>query len=287
MRLCGALVLPPSVRSFEIPYVSLCHETVRHGSGGRDRGHSRPGAPNQAGAKELTQDLLYRPPIERKLSDEPSSNRLDTILADRNSDCHQPHDFALPLPMPLVEFLGALRVGDRGSVLRGRSGDGGAVPGSPETRAPSHGWRRVPRKRHGAGRYPLPTRWDFQAAMKGHRLWPLRSTQAVAMHQDGIGGRGHPVGRCRFLPDQAKFGAVHRRHGLQPRRSGPRRFDTRRRAVRKLRERTDPSRAFGGIKGATTRLTAPAYWKFESSPLQRRDELRYVDRRRPVAIALF
>src|SRR6516162_8431182 len=42
-------------------------------------------------------------PIERKLSDEPSSNRLDTILADPNSDCHQPHDFALPLPMPLVK----------------------------------------------------------------------------------------------------------------------------------------------------------------------------------------
>jgi len=39
---------------------------------------------------ELTQDLLYRPPIERKLSDEQSSNRLDTILADRNTDRHQP-----------------------------------------------------------------------------------------------------------------------------------------------------------------------------------------------------
>src|SRR5215469_1395574 len=160
MRLCGALVLPPSVRSFEIPYVSLCHETVRHGSGGRDRGHSRPGAPNQAGAKELTQDLLYRPPIERKLSDEPSSNRLDTILADRNSDCHQPHDFALPLPMPLVEFLGALRVGDRGSVLRGRSGDGGAVPGSPVAVAVSvvaaavGAARRVPTETRRAGFSP-------------------------------------------------------------------------------------------------------------------------------------
>jgi hypothetical protein len=36
---------------------------------------------------------------------------------------------------------------------------------------------------------------------------------------------------------------------------------------------------FGGIKGATTRLTAPAYWKFESGPLQRRvtcePELRF------------
>ena len=49
-----------------------------------------------SGDGELTQDLLYRSPIERKLSDEQSSNRLDTILADRNSDCHQPHDFALP-----------------------------------------------------------------------------------------------------------------------------------------------------------------------------------------------
>jgi len=37
------------------------------------------------GDGELTRDLLYRPPIERKLSDEQSSNRLDTILADRNS----------------------------------------------------------------------------------------------------------------------------------------------------------------------------------------------------------
>src|SRR5262249_41644506 len=55
------------------------------------------------GDGELTQDLLYRPPIERKLSDEPSSNRLDTILVDLNSDGRQPHDFALPLPMPLVK----------------------------------------------------------------------------------------------------------------------------------------------------------------------------------------
>jgi hypothetical protein len=47
-----------------------------------------------------------------------------------------------------------------------------------------------------------------------------------------------------------------RRHGLRPRWSGPRRFDAGRRAVRKLRGRTDPSRAFGGIKEATTRLTA-------------------------------
>ena len=62
---------------------------------------------------ELTQHLLYGPPIERKLTDEQSSNRLDTILADRNSDGHQPHDFALPWPMPLVGFRGALRVGDR------------------------------------------------------------------------------------------------------------------------------------------------------------------------------
>jgi hypothetical protein len=50
-------------------------------------------------------------------------------------------------------FRGVLRVGDRGSVHRGRSGDGGAVLGSAETRAPSHGWRRAPRKRHGVGRY--------------------------------------------------------------------------------------------------------------------------------------
>ena len=29
--------------------------------------------------------------------------------------------------------------------------------------------------------------------MKGDRLRPLRSAQAVAVHQDGIGGRGHPL----------------------------------------------------------------------------------------------
>jgi len=34
--------------------------------------------------------------------------------------------------------------------------------------------------------------------MKGLR--PLRSAQAVAVHQDGIGGRGHPIQRFRFLP---------------------------------------------------------------------------------------
>ena len=88
-----------------------------------------------------------------------------------------------------------------------------------------------------------------RVALKGDRLRPLRSAQAVAVHQDGIGGRGHPVERCRFFPDQAKFGAVRRRHGLRPRRSGPRRFDAGRRAVRMLRGRTAPSRALGGIKG--------------------------------------
>src|SRR5215471_20025473 len=39
-----------------------------------------------------------------------------------------------------------------------------------------------------------------------------------------------------------------------------------------------PSRAFGGIKGATTRLTAPAYWKFESIFLQRRVRCEPVSR---------
>jgi hypothetical protein len=33
--------------------------------------------------------------------------------------------------------------------------------------------------------------------------------------------------------------------------------------------RTDPSRATGGKKGAKPRFTAPAYWKFESTSLQR------------------
>ena len=117
--------------------------------------------------------------------------------------------------MPLVGFRGALRFGDRGSVPQGRSGDGGAVLGSPQpglaARSPKTPW---------SGSMSLPTRSDFQTAMKGDRLRPLRSAQAVAVHQDGIGGRGHPVERCRFFPDQAKFGAVRRRHGLRPRRSG-------------------------------------------------------------------
>ena len=38
----------------------------------------------------------------------------------------------------------------------------------------------------------------------------------------------------------------------------------------KMRGHTDPSRAIAGLKGTTTRLTAPAYWKFESIFLQRR-----------------
>jgi len=63
--------------------------------------------------------------------------------------------------MPLVGFRGALWVGDRGSVPRDRSVDGGAVLGSAETRVPPH--KRLP------------------------------CTRA------GIGGRGHPVRRCRFL----------------------------------------------------------------------------------------
>jgi hypothetical protein len=36
--------------------------------------------------------------------------------------------------------------------------------------------------------------------LEGESTVALRSVQAVAVHQDGIGGRGHPVERCRFLP---------------------------------------------------------------------------------------
>ena len=61
------------------------------------------------GDGELTQDLLHRPPIERKLSDEKSSNRLDTILADGKQRLPSAPCFALPLPMPLVGF--AVRFG--------------------------------------------------------------------------------------------------------------------------------------------------------------------------------
>ena len=79
--------------------------------------------------------------------------------------------------MPLVGFRGALRVGDRGSVPRGRSGDGGAVLGSAETRAPSHGWRRAPRKRHGVGRYRYrPDR------ISRRRSWVVLASTAAVRH---------------------------------------------------------------------------------------------------------
>ena len=45
----------------------------------------------------------------------------------------------------------------------------------------------------------------FSDSDEGDRLRPLRSAQAVAVHQDGIGGRGHPVERCRFLPEPSKI----------------------------------------------------------------------------------
>jgi hypothetical protein len=100
-----------------------------------------------------------------------------------------------------------------------------------------------------------------------------------------------PAESCA-TPQSRRSRECRRWHGLRPRRSGPRRpglgqtanscrrrtpgveiplaVDAGRRAVRKLRGRIDPSRAFGGIKGATTGLTAPAYRKFESISLQRR-----------------
>jgi hypothetical protein len=75
----------------------------------------------------LTQDLLHRPPIERKLSDEQSSNRLDTILADGNSDCHQPHVSRFPCRCRWLVSRCASGPGP-GNVPQGRSGDRGAVP---------------------------------------------------------------------------------------------------------------------------------------------------------------
>jgi len=45
------------------------------------------------------------------------------------------------------------------------------------------------------------------------------------------------------------FGAVRRRYGLRPRRSGPRRFDAGRRAVRKLRGRTDSTAQTATLAG--------------------------------------
>jgi hypothetical protein len=85
------------------------------------------------------------------------------MYGNRNSDCHQPDDFALPLPMPLVGFRGALRVGDRGSVP-GQSGDGGAVLGSAETRAPQPRLAARSPKTPWSGSISLPTLSDFQTA---------------------------------------------------------------------------------------------------------------------------
>ena len=102
--------------------------------------------------------------------------------------------------------------------------------------------------------------------MKGTGCGPFARHKRLPCTRTGSAGAVTRYSVSVFFPDQAKFGAVRRRHGLRPRRSGPRRFDAGRRAVRKLRGRTDPSRH----KRATTRLIAPAYWKFESSPLQQR-----------------
>ena len=151
--------------------------------------------------------------------------------------------------------------------------------GSAETRAPSHGWRRAPRKRiervdiatdqigfpdgneGGPAAAPsLRTRGcrapgrDRRARSPGRALpFSSRTTQnsalCVAGTDRGLGGRVHAaLMQGVVLPE-------------------------------KLRGRTDPSRAFGGIKGATTRLTAPAYWKFESSPLLRGDAMGQAARR--------
>jgi len=44
-----------------------------------------------------------------------------------------------------------------------------------------------------------------RVALKEDRLRPLRSAQAVAAHQDGFVGHGHPVERCRFLPGPSEI----------------------------------------------------------------------------------
>jgi hypothetical protein len=56
-------------------------------------------------------------------------------------------------------------------------------------------------------RLSLPTRSDFQTAMKGDRLRPLRSAQAVAVHQDGIGGRS-PGRALPFSPGPKQNSAL-------------------------------------------------------------------------------
>ena len=130
--------------------------------------------------------------------------------------------------MPLVGFRGALRVGDRASVpgadrwrrsarFRRNQGPqppvGGALPENAMEwvdiatdqigflrRRP---WRtRRPQPRSGISRRRPAWR---RVALKGDRLRPLRSAQAVAVHQDGIGGHGHPVERCRFLPGPSEI----------------------------------------------------------------------------------
>jgi hypothetical protein len=49
----------------------------------------------------------------------------------------------------------------------------------------------------------------------------------------------------------------------------PKRVNDKRAEPRHPLRRTNPSRATGGKKKCETRFTAPAYWKFESTSLQR------------------
>src|SRR5262252_8308269 len=80
-----------------------------------------------------------------------------------------------------------------------------------------------------------------------------------------------------------KFDTARCRHGLRTRRSGPRRFDAGRRAVRKLRGRTDPSPAFDLIfcfrtGTAAERVLRPVYFGI--------CDFKYVSQHRPIETPL-
>jgi len=141
----------------------------------------------------LTQDLLHRPPIERKLSDEQSSNRLDTMLADGKQRLPSAPCFALPLPMPLVGF--AVRFG---------SGTGETFPRADRVMAaqcPLGDWYLLSKRRsrwpgRSAGCRPVPSNRARQKARqpasprpRTRSSNPVPSSKESANFQPLSGGR--------------------------------------------------------------------------------------------------
>ena len=144
-----------------------------------------------------------------------------------------------------------------------RQGDGCA---SETERLQTHHWRGLlPKWLSGRRSYRArPGRAeevDFDARHQDLLLRYLRvlphAPLMLVTHIRGLEGRRphSTLGRDR-RPRECR-----RRHGLRPRRSGPRRSDAGRRAVRKLRGRTDPSQAFGGLKGGGWTRSS-RYWRY-------------------------